>query len=272
MTQLFSTKVSVCHTAVFFCRVGVKQGGVLSSILFSSCYDDLVEDLNQTGAGILFSYDNNRYKFICVLIYADDIFLMSASPTGLKNLVEKAFYFANRYSDITFNASKSAILRLGPHKREPISVCGIPTTKSYTYLGAEIRRAVDQQKTSASKLYASTNILFAQNSEIKKCSVLVKNVCIYSYGSVYSIENMLSVNSHLREAHRYMTKQVHCDWPQYADLGGPNIRSRTLYTTYGLDSLEVIHRKRRNNFLLKATLHTNTIISDVIGNLPKITI
>ena len=136
----------------------------------------------------------------------------------------------------------------------------------------EIGRAADQQKTSASNLYKNTNVLLAQNSELKKCSIIVKNMCIYAYGNVYCVENMLSVNSHLRQAHRYMTKLVHCNWLQYADLDGPNIRSRTLYTTFGLDSLEVIHRKRRNNFLLKAVVHTNAVISNIIGNLPRITI
>ena len=103
MVQLFSTKVSVCKTAIFYSRVGVKQGGVMSGILFSSCYDDLVEDLEKTGVRILFSCVNNKYKLICVIIYADDIFLISASPTDLKNLIEKAFKFAKRYNDIESN-------------------------------------------------------------------------------------------------------------------------------------------------------------------------
>ena len=75
----------------------------------------------------------------------------------------------------------------------------------------------------------------------------------------------------MRAAHRYMTKRVHTGWRQHADLPGPNIRSRKLYTTYDLDSVEVLHRRRRNNFLLKAELSENHIIRNVIGNLDKIT-
>ena len=97
--------------------------------------------------------------------------------------------------------------------------------------------------------------------------------CLYFLvGNVYSIENFLSVDSRVRQAHRYMTKKVHTDWRQYADLDGPNIRSRRLYCVYDLDSLEVIHRFRRNNFLLKASVHNNAIIRDVIGNLDRITV
>ena len=142
----------------------------------------------------------------------------------------------------------------------------------HEYLGIEIGRGADQQKIAAAKLYTKANILLHQNCELKKCSVAVKNVAIYTYGNVYSIENMLFVGPMLRQAHRYLTKSVHSDWACYADLPGPNIRSRILYTAYGIHSLEVIHRKRRNNFLIKAALHENSIISGVIGSLDRITI
>ena len=187
-------------------------------------------------------------------------------------MIEKVYAFARSYSDITFNAAKSSILRLGLHRKEAISVCGIPTALSYTYLGFDVGRGANPQKVAAAKLYMSTNVLFAQNADLKMCSNIVKNVCINSYGNVYAIENMLTVNSQLRQSHRYMTKLVHCDWPRYADLDGPNIRSRRLYTAFQLDSLEVIHRRRRNNFLLKAAIHSNCIIREIIGNLDTITV
>ena len=73
-----------------------------------------------------------------------------------------------------------------------------PTAKSYEYLGFQIGRGTDPQGTAAAKLYKNTNILFSQNADLKKCSLEVKNMCIYSYGNLYAIENLLSVNSRLR--------------------------------------------------------------------------
>ena len=271
MIQLFSTKISVCNTVIFFPRTGVKQGGVLSGIIFSMCYDDHVDALENTSASILISCTNNRFKLICVIIYADDVLLVAASPYGLRCLIKEVFIFANRYCDISFNPSKSCILRLGRSRKPPVSVCNIPTGDFYTYLGFDIGRASNPQRVATAKLYKNANVLFAQNSDLKKCSIAVKNVCIYSYGNVYGIENLLCVDAPLRQAHRYMTKHVHCDWAQYADLNGPNIRSRRLYSVYNLDSLEVIHRKRRNTFLLKASVHSNCLIADVIGNVNRIT-
>ena len=111
-----------------------------------------------------------------------------------------------------------------------------------------------------------------QDSELKKCSLPLKNVNINCYGNAYALETMLQVSSKLCKAHRYLTKSVHSDWPRFADLDGPNIRSRRLYTEYGLDSIEVIHRRRRNFFLIKSAAHENKIISGVIGSLERITV
>ena len=54
-------------------------------------------------------------------------------------------------------------------------------------------------------------------------------------------------------------------------MPGPNISSRKLYTAYGVDSIVVIHRRRRNNFLIAAEQSENKLIKDVIGGLKKIT-
>lgn len=271
MCQLYSTKISVCNSSVFFPRLGVKQGGVLSGILFSACYDNLATELQRTGIGVLLK-SLDGFTLICVIIYADDVLLVASSPFGLKILINKTFSFAASYSDITFNTTKSWILRLGKHRKPAVSVCGIPVTECREYLGVEIGRKADPQKAATGKLYARANKLIAQNGELQKCNVYVKNVCVYTYGTVYCLENELSVSSKLRQAHRYMVKLVHPSWVNFADLDGPNIRSRFLYTVFYLDSLEVIHRRLRNNFLIKASTHTNCIIRNVIGNLNRITV
>ena len=271
LIQLSLTKISVCNTRIFFARNGVKQGGILSGIIFSACYDNLVYLIKRTRAGLLLKNSNNLFTFIQILIYADDIILFSRSPYGLKLLIDKAISFCNLYNDISFNASKSVILRLGSGRKPPVSVCNIPTAESAEYLGIEIGRQADPQKTASALLYRNTNIMMKQNQELKKCSVHIKNIAIYAYGSVYGIETFEWASPCLRSAHRYLTKTVHCDWRRYADLDGPNIRSRRLYTAFELDSMEVIHRKRRNTFLLKAADSENNIIREIIGGLERIT-
>ena len=272
MKQLISNRIIVCGTCFLYPRSGIKQGGILSGQYFAICYDDLINELRITGAGFLFNLLNNNRILIQIIVYADDIVLIARSPFGLAKLIEVTMSFAKRYNDLNFNHSKSCILLLGTSSLPPVSVHGIPVAESYTYLGVTVGRKSNPQQAAAATLYTRTHIMLQQNKELFKCSNSVKKIAITTYGSVYSVENLLSVDSCLRQAHRYLTRAVHKDWRQYADLPGPNIRSRRLYTVYGVDSLEVIHRKRRNNFLIRAESSPNKIISGVLGSLPRITI
>ena len=272
MKQLVSNRIRVCGTAFIYPRAGIKQGGVLSGNYFSLCMDDLVEDLRKTGAGVLIKTLAKLGVLLYAIIYADDVILVARSPYGLARLITATFAFAHQYKDIVFNTGKSWILRFGTNNLSPVSVCGIPTSECQEYLGVMIGRQSDQYRHSASKLYVKTHVLLKQNSNLHRCSLAVKNLVINTYGTVYGPETFIEVNSRLRQAHRYLTRAVHVDWRQYADLPGPNIRNRRLYSVYGIDSLEVLHRKRRNNFLIKAESSKNELIRFVIGNLPRITV
>ena len=210
ISQLFSTKISVCHTDVIFPRNGVKQGGVLSGVVFAACYDDLAEDLERMGVGVLYKAFE-RFVLLYVIIYADDVLLIASSPHGLRLLIDTAFLFAQSYNDINFNTSKSWILRLGKHRRPAVSIRGIPVTECQEYLGVEIGRKANPQNAATCKLYSRANLLIAQNTNVNKCSIEVKNVCIYTYGTVYCLENELFVTPKLRQAHRYLTKLAHSD-------------------------------------------------------------
>ena len=113
LSQLSSNRISVCGTAFIYPRVGVKQGGVLSGRYFSMCYDDLVKMLRKTGSGVLFCSSFFNSILIQIIVYADDVILISKSPFGLAELIDVAIEFARQYDDIEFNPSKSRILRLG---------------------------------------------------------------------------------------------------------------------------------------------------------------
>ena len=272
LKQLTSNRISICGTRFLFPRTGIKQGGILSGRYFSICYDDLVHDLRYVGAGTFLHSSRNKRILLFILIYADDIILIARSPYGLSQLIKVTLNFARKYNDLSFNPGKSSILRLGCNSLPAVSVYNIPVTECYEYLGVMIGRAAKPQNTAATTLYTKSNTMLVQNKELFKCSLRIKNRAVVTYGSVYAVETFLSVDSRLRRAHRYLTRAVHNDWRRYADLPGPNIRSRRLYTVYNLDSLEVIHRRRRNNFLIKAEKSDNEIIRTVIGSLPRITV
>ena len=86
--------------------------------------------------------------------------------------------------------------------------------------------------------------MIKENKQLQECNVAVKNVAISAYGSVYAIENFVSIDSKLCAAHRYLTCAAHTDWRLYVDLPGPAIRNRRLYTIYDIETILVIHRRR----------------------------
>ena len=78
----FSNKFSVSN--------GVRQGGVLSPILFTVYVDDLLTELEKKGVGC---YWNNH--FVGGLCYADDIALLAPSPTALHLMLDTCSSFAS---------------------------------------------------------------------------------------------------------------------------------------------------------------------------------
>ena len=86
---------------------GVKQGGVLSPILFCVYLDELLKRLERTGVGCFIGH-----HFFGSVGYADDVKLLSPSITGLQTLVNTCEQFSQEY-DVTFNTKKTLCICYG---------------------------------------------------------------------------------------------------------------------------------------------------------------
>ena len=86
---------------------GVRQGGVLSPYLFALYTNDLIDDVKKSGYGIYIGS-----AFLGSLLYADDVLLLSASCTGLQQMVNVCDHFSKTW-DIGFNPSKSHCITFG---------------------------------------------------------------------------------------------------------------------------------------------------------------
>ena len=81
-------------------RNGVKQGGVLSPLLFAIYTDSLLKRLEESGVGC-----HMGGHFTGALAYADDITLLSPSMSGLRTLSKVCEEYATEF-DVTFNGKK----------------------------------------------------------------------------------------------------------------------------------------------------------------------
>ena len=86
---------------------GVKQGGVLSPILFCVYFDELLKRLESSGMGC----DIGHHFYGCVG-YADDVKLLYPSINGLQSMINVCENFADEY-DVTFNTTKALCICYG---------------------------------------------------------------------------------------------------------------------------------------------------------------
>ena len=83
---------------------GVKQGSILSPILFSVYMDGLFEKLEKSGEGC---HMGNHYTG--GIGYVDDLTLLTPTRSGLKVLIEICKQYADNYC-VKFNSAKSMYL------------------------------------------------------------------------------------------------------------------------------------------------------------------
>ena len=168
----------------FTMRNGVRQGGILSPLLFNVYVDRLSTKLNQLETGCLFNG--------CVinhLMYADDIVLFAPSVKGLQSLINVCYRFGIE-NDIVFNDSKTVFMKMlcNDDKRQKISfppvLLGkkeITLVNTYKYLGHFISDNLNDNvdiKSQTRLIYARGNML-SQN--FNNCSNEVKQVLFRSY-------------------------------------------------------------------------------------------
>ena len=121
------------YSPFFKMNFGVRQGSVLSPFLFAVYVDELAS---------LFNVYNNCY----IILYADDILLITSSVCALQDLLNRCESILSNL-DMTINAKKSCSLRIGPRCNVTCAsiVCGdgqvIPWAAELRYLGVFVLRA-----------------------------------------------------------------------------------------------------------------------------------
>jgi len=83
---------NAAQSQYFIAANGVKQGGVLSLILYLLYTDGLLVKLSTCGVGCYFGS-----FFVCAPVYADDLVLLAPTPSAMRHSLAICYEYAEEY-------------------------------------------------------------------------------------------------------------------------------------------------------------------------------
>ena len=117
---------------------GVRQGGVLSGLLFSIYIDDLIDRVSESNYGCMLGISRSN-----IIVYADDIVILAPSRKALQVLLDIC-QTETRALELAFNTKKCKMLLFRPYSKRsnsnlmvPIKICddSIEMVDTIKYLG-----------------------------------------------------------------------------------------------------------------------------------------
>ena len=147
---------------------GLKQGFILSPLLFSLYILDLVTSLNTMNIGVPVGDET-----VCVLLYADDIVLLADSVDNLQSLLDEVHLWCQS-NGLCINGSKTKIVhfRVGPATPRACYIfkCGdklLETVDKYRYLGIVMNEFLDFNVTAKIVAQSASRALGALLHKVK---------------------------------------------------------------------------------------------------------
>ena len=244
---------------------GVRQGGVLSPLLFDVYVNELSELLNKSGIG-----GNLSGTLINHMLYADDICIVSLSSSGLQHLLNICSDYCERH-DLTFNAKKSMCMYFSTSINKH---CGLPViylgncecqfVNEVKYLGVMIhssmKTTIDVTR-QTKKFYMQANLLlrnFRHCSDDVKCS-LFQTYCTNMYCCQLWFNSTKSSINKLSTSYNSVLRRLLCISKPYS--------ASNMFVSRGIPSFAELLRKSIYRFTKRIEVSSNSIIAACLSPL-----
>lgn len=247
-----SGKFNVCN--------GVKQGGILSPLLFNVYINDITACLNNSKVGCILANSTINH-----LLYADDLCLISPSTAGLQKLLDICGEFGSKH-DLIYNSLKSVTMCFIP---KTVKLSNIPDmvlndssleiVTNCKYLGVQIENqgCVRDIKRQLTKFYININRLirmFNKCSDFVKCH-LFRSYCANLYCSQFWFSCTKRELDSLRVGYNNGLRRL---------LKLPKSCSASqMFQTYSIPSFGELHRKSVYGFIDRINKNKNRILHNI---------
>ena len=258
-----STKVRVSWNSSmssksFELEHGVRQGGLLSPVLFAILYDELILLLQASGLGC-----HIGSRFVGTFAYADDLILLAPSLSALNNMLKVCHDWSHN-SSICFNPAKSVVICL--HGKLKDTVGNLPiqarlgntliaSAKQVTHLGHLISADLtdSSEVIRIAKAYnRQFHAFFSKFRTLRDRSVLIQLYKTYCT-SFYGLESIFISNCS-SAARKLLTKSVNLSLMKLLNLPRESISQYLI--AHGILNAEMIWKIRQLSFWSSAKLYT----------------
>ena len=240
---------------------GVKQGGVLSPLLFNLYTDDLSSELIKCNIGC-----HLGGKILNHIAYADDLCLLSISSNGMQKLLDICENYAYDH-DIIYNSKKTVSMFFKPklfkNTCNPLlQLCNndLVFVEKCKYLGVHVETETCKAdvKRQLCKFYANANMLLrkfhfcSDNVKVQLfksyCTTLYCSQFWYNCSKTFMKKLSVGYNNSFR---RLMKLDKYCS-------------ASGMFVYYGVPSFGELQRKLIVNFIDRIQSSSNSIIMNVV--------
>ncbi len=259
--QTFAVKWGSITSSYFNVSNGVRQGGILSPYLFTIYVNDLSEILNTKMLGPYMCNTSINHLF-----YADDLCIMSASPSGLQQIMNICTNYASE-NDITFNHKKSMCMVFKPARYKlkcpDMNLNGVKLSyvENAKYLGVILNDKCndnDDLQRHLRSFYARSNTLLRK---FHHCSTQIKlslfqTYCVPSYCSHLWYSYRKCTYSKIRIAFNNVYRRI---------LGLCRRDSASqMYAFNNIDNFDALMRKNTFGFIQRLYNINNDLVKSVL--------